>query len=233
MAMKNRLRIILAIGLVVVIAGGSWFGYRTWYDSAHYVSTDNARVVADLIQVGSVNAGMILAMNVDVGAAVTEGQVLAIIDIPTVIFRSETTGTPKLGFRDVQDQYAEVVAPRSGIIAARWAQNGDTVSAGQPIVTLMDQRQLRIEANINEGSIGRVKPGQRVEVHVDSLGRTVTGRVATVSPVTAATFSLIPARSSSSNFNKVAQLVPVKITLDEDQLPLIPGSSVQIKIRVK
>lgn len=231
--MNNRLRITLAVILVAVVAGGSWFGYRTWYNSAHYVSTDNAKVVADLIQVGSVNAGMILAMNVDVGTPVTEGQVLATVDIPTVISRSETTGTPKLGFRDVQDQIAEVVAPRSGVIAARWARVGDTVSAGQPIVTLMDPRRLWVEANINEGSIGRVRPGQPVDVHVDSLGRTVTGRVATISPVTAATFSLIPARSSSSNFNKVTQLVSVKITLDEDQLPLIPGSSVQIKIRVK
>ena len=231
--MNNRLRITLAVILVAVVAGGSSFGYRTWYNSAHYVSTDNAKVVADLIQVGSVNAGMILAMNVDVGTPVTEGQVLATVDIPTVIFRSETTGTLKLGFRDVQDQIAEVVAPRSGVIAARWAKVGDTVPAGQPIVTLMDPRRLWVEANINEGSIGRVRLGQRVDVHVDSLGRTVTGRVATISPVTAATFSLIPARSSSSNFNKVTQLVSVKITLDEDQLPLIPGSSVQIKIRVK
>ena len=231
--MNNRLRIILAVILVAAIGGGSWFGYRTWYNSTHYVSTDNARVVADLIQVGSINAGLILAMNVDLGTPVTEGQVLALVDIPTTISRSQITGTPKLGFRDVQDQIAEVVAPRSGVIAARWAKNGDTVPAGQPIVTLMDPRRLWVEANINEGSIGRVRPGQRVDVHVDSLRRTVTGRVATISPVTAATFSLIPARSSSSNFNKVDQLIPVKITLDEGQLPLIPGSSVQVKIRVK
>ncbi len=231
--MNNRLRITLAVILVAVIGGGSWFGYRTWYDSTHYVSTDNAKIVADLVQVGSINAGLIIAMYVDLGTPVTEGQVLALVDIPTTISRSEITGTPKLGFRDVQDQIVEVVAPRPGVIAARWAKKGDTVPAGQPIVTLMDPRHLWVEANINEGSIGRVRVGQRVEVHVDSLGRTVTGRVATISPVTAATFSLIPARSSSSNFNKVAQLVPVKITLDEDQLPLIPGSSVQIKIRVQ
>ncbi len=231
--MKYRMRIILAVVVVAIIAGASVFGYNAWYNSVHYVSTDNARVVADLIQVGSINPGKILAMNVDVGSPVIEGQVLAIVDIPTVISKSDTTGTPKLGFRDVVDQFAEVVAPRSGVIAARWAQNGDTVPAGRPIVTLMDPRALRIEASISESSIDRVRPGQRVEVHVDSLGRDVAGTVVTISPVTASTFSLIPARSSSSNFNKVSQLVPVKISLDEDQLGLIPGSSVQIKIRVK
>ena len=231
--MKTRFKMLLAVVLIAVIAGASLFGYRTWYNSAHYVSTDNAQVVADLIQVGSVNAGQIFAMNVDVGTPVTEGQVIATVDIPTVISKSDTTDTSKIGFRDVQDQFAEVIAPRSGIIAARWAKEGDTVPAGQPIVTLMDPRQVWVVANIDERKIGRVRPGQLVEVHVDSLDRTVVGRVETVSPVTAATFSLLPARSSSSNFNKVAQLVPVKITLDEDRLSLIPGSSVKIKIRVR
>ena len=231
--MKIRFKILLATVLIAVIAGVSLFGYRTWYNSANFVSTDNAQVVSDLIQVGSVNAGRIIIMNVDVGTPVTEGQVIATVDIPTVISRSDTTNTPKIGFLDVQDQFVEVLAPRSGVIAARWAKEGDTVPAGQPIVTLMDPRQVWVVANINEGKIGRVQPGQRVNVHIDSLGRTLVGRVDTVSPVTAATFSLLPARSSSSNFNKVSQLVPVKITLDEVGLSLIPGSSVKIKIRVR
>ena len=231
--MRNRYKILLAAALIAVITGVSLFGYRTWYNSAHFVSTDNAQVVADLIQVGSINAGRIIIMNVDVGTPVTEGQVLATVDIPSVISRSDTTNTPKIGFRDVQDQFVDVLAPRSGVIAARWAKEGDTVPAGQPIVTLMDRRQIWVVANIKEGEIGRVQPGQLVDVNIDSLGRTLVGRVDTVSPVTASTFSLLPARSSSSNFNKVAQLVPVKITLDEDGLSLIPGSSVGVKIRVR
>lgn len=232
-AMNWRLRLILLTVVIVIIWGGSWFGYRTWYSSAHYVSTNNAQVVADLVQVGSINAGRIIAMNVDVGSPISEGQIIAIVDIPTVISRSDTTDTPKIGFRDVQDQLAEVIAPRSGVVAARWAKEGDTVPPGQPIITLMDPRQVWVVANVNEGSIGRVQPGQYVEVHVDTLGRTLAGRVETVSPVTAATFSLLPSRNTSGNFSKVSQFIPVKITLDEDHLPLIPGSSVEVKIRVR
>ena len=183
--------------------------------------------------VGSINAGRILRMDVDVGTPVTEGQLIAIVDIPTVISKSDTTNTAKLGFRDVQDQIAEVLAPRSGVIAARWAKVGDTVPSGQPIVTLMDPRKVWVVANIEEGKIGRIQPGQRVEVRVDTLDRTISGRVDTISPVTAATFSLLPARSSSSKFNKVSQLVPVKITLNEANLRLIPGSSVGIKIWIR
>ena len=227
-----RLRALVTLGLLVVLGIAGIFGYRLWYDSANFVSTNNAQVTAALVQVGSINADRIISMDVDVGTPVAQGQVIAVVDIPTMISKSETTDTPKMGFRDVQDQLVDVEAPISGVVAARWARVGDTVPEGQPIVTLMDPKQVWIVANINEKDVGRVRSGQFVEVHVDALGETLAGRVEAVSPVTAATFSLLPARNTSGNFNKVAQLVPVKITMQEDYIPLIPGSSVKVKIHV-
>lgn len=232
--MKISFWVLMVAGLIAVIVGASIFGYDQWSKSdlsGRFVSTDDAQVVAELVQVGSINAGRIIVMHVDVGTPVIEGQVIATVDIPTMISRSDITNTTKLGFRDVQDQRVEVVAPRSGVIAARLAKEGDTVPAGLPIVTLMDPRQVWVVANINEGKIGRVRPGQLVDVKVKSLGRRLVGRVETVWPVTAAT--LLPERSSSRNFSKVAQVVPIKITLDEDHLSLIPGSSAGIIIRVR
>ncbi len=229
---STKMLIILSV-LALVIVGGSLFGYRSWYNSSHFVSTDNAKVVADLVQVGSLNAGRILRMEIDLGSPVTEGQLIAIVDIPAVISKSDTTNTAKLGFRDVQDQFVEVLAPRSGVVAARWAKAGDTVPAGQPIITLMDAREVWVVANIDEGKIHKVRLGQLVDVRVDTLGRTVSGTVATISPVTAATFSLLPSQNSSSNFNKVSQLVPVKVIFSEANLQLIPGSSVGVKIRIR
>lgn len=227
-----KMLIILSM-LALIIVGGSLFGYRSWYNSSYFVSTDNAKVVADLVKVGSLNAGRILRMEVDLGSPVTEGQLIAIVDIPAVISKSDTTNTAKLGFRDVQDQFVEVLAPRSGVVAARWAKAGDTVPAGQPIITLMDAREVWVVANIDEGKIDKVRLGQLVDVRVDTLGRTVSGTVANISPVTAATFSLLPSQSSSSNFNKVSQLVPVKVVFSEAILQLIPGSSVGVKIRIR
>lgn len=229
---STKMLIILSV-LALIIVGGSLFGYRSWYNSSYFVSTDNAKVVADLVQVGSLNAGRILRMEIDLGSPVTEGQLIAIVDIPAVISKSDTTNTAKLGFRDVQDQFVEVLAPRSGVVAARWAKAGDTVPAGQPIITLMDAREVWVVANIDEGKIDKVRLGQLVDVRVDTLGRTVSGTVATISPVTAATFSLLPSQSSSSSFNKVSQLVPVKVVFSEANLQLIPGSSVGVKIRIR
>jgi multidrug resistance efflux pump len=227
-----RIRVLIALAAAAIVAAAALFGYRLWYNSTHFVSTNNAQVTAALVQAGSINAGRIISMNIDVGMPVSQGQVIAVVDIPTVISKSDTTDTSKLGFRDVQDQLVDVVAPISGVVAARWARVGDTMPEGQPIVTLMDPKQTWITANIDERDVGRVRPGQFVEVHIDSLGQTLAGRVEAVFPVTAATFSLLPSRNTSGNFNKVSQLVPVKILLDDNYVPLIPGSSVEVKIYV-
>ena len=229
--MRGRYIFLLVVGVIGVIVGGSLFGYGTWNNSRNFVSTSNAQVVADLIQVGSNNAGRIVTMNVDVGAPITQGQVIATVDIATVISRSDTTGTAKIGFRDVQDQRADVLAPRSGVIAALRAKEGETVPAGQPIVTLMDPSEVWIVANIGEGKINRIRTGQIVEVNVDSFGRTLAGRVDILSPVTAA--SLQPGRSDSTSFDTVSQVVPIKIILDGDHSSLIPGSTADVKIRVR
>ena len=234
MAYLDRFKVLLSVtGLILVIVGASIGGYAWWYNSSQFVTTDDANLVADLVQVGSLNAGRIIAMNVDVGDPIVEGQVIATVDIPIIISRSGITDTTKMGFRDVQDQLAEVVAPRSGVIAARWVKEGDTVPAGEPIVSLMDPRRVWVVANIDEDKIERVRPGQLVEVDVKSLNRTLVGRVATVSPVTVATLGPPPERSSSSNFRRVTQVIPIKITLDESPLSLIPGSSAKIKISVR
>ena len=222
------------MGLILAVVGGSIFGYDQWSKSdlsGSFVSTKNAQVVADLVQVGSINPGRIMVMEVDVGTSVMEGQVIAIVDIPAVISRSEIMDTTKMGFREVQEQLSEVVAPRSGVIAARWAKRGDTVPAGQPIVTLMDPTRVWIEANIEEEKIGRVRIGQIVEVEITGLDGKLAGRVETVSPVTAAT--LRPEQSSSRNPRNVGQVVPITIALEGDQLSLIPGSSAEITIWVR
>ena len=232
----SRYLILGAAGLILAIVGASIFGFDQWSKSdlsGRFVSSNNAQVVADLVQVGSINAGRIVAMDVDVGSTVLEGQVIAVVDIPAVISRSSITDTSKMGFRDVQDQLFEVVAPRSGVIAARWAKKGDTLPAGQRIATLVDQRRVWIEANIDEKMIERVRPGQPVEIEITGRDGKLTGKVETVSPVTADTLASPSDRGLAGNGRRVAQVIPVKIRLDEDNLSLIPGSSAEITIWVR
>ena len=230
--MRMRYIVMLAVGLIAVIVGGSLFGVSTVNNSRTFVSTDDGEVVADLIQVGSSNAGRIVAMNVNIGTTVLEGQVIATVDIPTVISGSGVTDTAKIGFRDVQDLLAEVLAPRSGVIAARWVNQGDTVPAGQRIVTLMDPRQVWVEANIAEDDIRKVRHGQPVEIDVDSLGFKIMGTVELMSPVTTSTLSAGPEPSAPGR-GRAERVVQIRIALDDGHPTLIPGSTAEIKIRVR
>ncbi|HIM37301.1 MAG TPA: HlyD family efflux transporter periplasmic adaptor subunit, partial [Dehalococcoidia bacterium] len=110
---------------------------------------------------------------------------------------------------------------------------GDTVIAGQRIATLLDPREIWVVANIDQEEIERIRPGQLVEVEVNYLDRKLAGRVEMVSPVTGDTSSLLPERGSSSNTRKVGPVVPVRISLDMIDRSLIPGSSANIKIRIR
>jgi len=223
--------VVLAI-LVLALAGAAFFGYRYLQDQAMYVSTENALVTGTLIQVGSLNAGQVGSINVDIGDRVTNGQVVAMVTLPTALGVT-TGGTPKMGFLGTDDQQVPVRSPIDGVVVGRSANPGDTVAAGQPLLTVVDPTQLWVQAQIEETKVGRVQPGQSVEVTVDALGQQLTGRVVAVNRATAATFSLLPQGTTSGNFNKVTQLVPVKIAVDYGQLPLVLGSSVEVKIRVQ
>lgn len=137
-----------------------------------------------------------------------------------------------LRLSEVSLGYTEVHAPFEGVVVRRWQDPGAVVPAGRPVLTLFDPSSLHVSANIEEKNIGRIAVGDRVEIEVDAYPDiTLTGRVERILRATNSQFSLIPAEGSSGTFIKVAQRVPVKITLDScPDLGLGPGLSAEIKI---
>ncbi|HEX2922638.1 MAG TPA: HlyD family efflux transporter periplasmic adaptor subunit [Chloroflexota bacterium] len=218
--------------LLIVLAVASAVGYRYWWNDVHYVSTDNAQIAGALVQVGAMNAGRVDSVSVDVGDSVQEGQVVGTVLLPSTISVSQS-GAPRLDFVGSENQRADIKASISGIVVARQANVGDTVNTGQSIVTLVDPNRLWVQAQIEETKIGRVRVGLPVEVSVDSLGKTLNGKVVAINRASSATFSLLPSGNSSGNFTKVTQLVPVKISVDYGDHPLVLGSSVEVHIRVQ
>jgi HlyD family secretion protein len=61
-----------------------------------------------------------------------------------------------------------VVAPFDGTVITRSAEPGEVVTAGTPIVTLLDLSKVYLRGFIPEGQIGRVKVGQPARVFLDS-----------------------------------------------------------------
>jgi multidrug resistance efflux pump len=117
-------------------------------------------------------------------------------------------------------------------VAAVWSYPGQVVLPGASIITLYDISSTWVTANISEADLHRIQPGQPAEVAVDCLGGVrLKGRVDGIGAATAATFSLMPQNNTTGNFIKVAQVVPVKIAVDNPAgYVLIPGTSVEVRI---
>jgi multidrug resistance efflux pump len=229
---RRRLLFLIPILFVVLVAAGV-MGYRYWYESTYYVSTDNASITGDLIQVGSLNAGRIVATRVDVGAQIRQGQEIAVVAMPQELGGATLGSAPRMGVTGNSDTLVPVNSPLTGIVAARTGYIGGTVAAGQPIYALIDPAKVWVRANIEESSAWRVAIGQPVEVHVDALNRDLMGRVESITPASAATFSLLPSGNVSGNFTKVTQYVPIKVVVDAPGIVLPLGTSAEVRIQVR
>jgi membrane fusion protein (multidrug efflux system) len=71
-----------------------------------------------------------------------------------------------------------------------------------------------VEANFIETDLTHVRVGQTVKVHVDTYPDVAwEGEVQSISPATGAEFSVIPAQNATGNWVKIAQRVPVRISI--------------------
>jgi multidrug resistance efflux pump len=228
--LSSRTGKIIFFTACLFVIGAAAIGANLWYQNYKYVSTSNANISAPLISVGSLAPCQIISLDADYGSYVEKGQRIAIVGTP----RSDNPITMQ-GLKDIPIGRNNIESPVNGYVAAVWTYPGAVVSPGQPIVTVYDISETWVLANITEGDIYRLKPGQEVQITIDSLGGAVLqGQVEGIAAATAGTFSLIPQNNTTANFIKVAQVVPVKITIENPgRYILIPGTSVEVKIAIK
>lgn len=129
-------------------------------------------------------------------------------------------------------------SPVSGTIAKRGVQLGQHVSAGAPLLAVVPLDDVWIDANFKESQLKSVRVGQPVTVHADIYGKDVDykGTVAGLAAGSGSAFALLPAQNASGNWIKIVQRVPVRITIDPEQLkqnPLRVGLSMHAKIEVR
>ncbi len=221
----------LAFGAVaILLAGGAVFALHAAAEYQDFITTENASVQGQLVKVSSPNTGRVFNVVADVGTLVQKDDIIAVIDIP-VAATLPAGGGSRSTFLDARDRLADVTSPVNGVVVSRSASTGDSVTPNQTILTLADIGNLWVVANIEETRVARVHPGQRVEVFVDAIGKTVTGMVDSIIPATTATFSLLPPQNAAGNFTKVVQLVPVRIALPRHD-GLIVGASAKVRIHL-
>jgi len=142
-------------------------------------------------------------------------------------------------YLDAFIEYArqQIKAPASGFVAKRKAQVGDRVKPGDQIMTIVPLDHLWVEANLWENDLQRVRPGQNATITADLYGRKVVyrGKVEGLVPGTGSVFALLPPDNATGNFIHIVQRVPVRISLNPEELardPLRPGLSTLTTIDV-
>jgi membrane fusion protein (multidrug efflux system) len=133
--------------------------------------------------------------------------------------------------------HMKIVAPVDGVIAQRTVQVGQRVNAGAPLMAVVPLSDVWVDANFKEVQLARMRIGQPVAVKTDLYGGDVTyhGRVAGLGAGSGSAFAVLPAQNASGNWIKIVQRVPVRISLDQDELkahPLRVGLSVTADVDV-
>jgi membrane fusion protein (multidrug efflux system) len=132
--------------------------------------------------------------------------------------------TAKAAVDEAQRQLDRTVvrAPFNGIATQATALQPGTyivsamaAFAATSAVGLVSTEQVWIDANLKETDLTYVKPGDHVDVTIDTYpGKTWKATVETVAAASGAEFSMLPSSNSSGNWVKVVQRISVRIRIE-------------------
>jgi membrane fusion protein (multidrug efflux system) len=116
----------------------------------------------------------------------------------------------------LNESYTTVVAAQDGVVTkVEQVQLGTYINASQPLFWLVSGRPY-VEANFKEDQLAHMRVGQPVSLRIDAVpGPPLKGRVASFSPGSGESFSVLPAQNATGNWVKVVQRLPVRIEFDQ------------------
>ena len=161
-------------------------------------------------------------------------------DIPTTTHPLYLQAKAQVDEAQRQLDHASVRAPFDGVVTQVDALQPGTYLVAQTAaltntgaVALVSTDQLWVTANMKETDLTYARPGNHVDLSVDTYpGQVWSGTVESISPASGSEFSILPAQNSSGNWVKIVQRIPVRIRIDpgpEDAV-LRAGMSVNVDI---
>ncbi len=138
----------------------------------------------------------------------------------------------------LQLSYTNIFAPASGRVGRKSVQVGQRVQPGSSLMAIVENNYW-VTANFKETQLKDIKPGQKAEVKLDAFpNHPFVGRVESISPASGSQFALLPPDNATGNFTKVVQRIPVKVTLDPENIKgyefrIAPGMSAVVSVEHK
>jgi membrane fusion protein (multidrug efflux system) len=87
---------------------------------------------------------------------------------------------------------AGIKAPTNGIISVKDVEQGVYVNAGASIATVVNDAEIKVQVNLTEDEVYRVKQGQHVDISTDVYpDKVFNGRISFISPQADATHSFL------------------------------------------
>lgn len=124
-----------------------------------------------------------------------------------------------LSLAEIQLAYCELRAPFAGVVLSRNVEPGEVVQPGQEVISIADLSTVDLKIFVAETEIGKVRPGQAVEVKIDTFpDKAFPGRVSYVSPAAEFTPKFIQTRKE-----RVKLVYLVKIAVPNPNLELKSG----------
>ena len=214
---KRKIIILCIFCSMLITLGGVGFYY--WYNNDHFISTEDAKVDGDFISITPQVSGKLLEFSAKEGEAAVKNQILGHIEASNLTDENVESSLLRTSI--------------NGIVVKKEAEEGQYVSVGSTLAVMIDPEKLYITANIEEIKVEKLREGQSVDIKIDQFeGEAFQGKVEYIGKASNSAFSLLPS-SSSGNFTKVVQKVPIKIQLEKNNANLLPGTNADIKIHIK
>ena len=157
------------------------------------------------------NSGTVQNLNVKVGDTVNTGDTIAKVqsdDIDAAVSKANLTvqqqqlqvnnaknandqAMQQLSLQSAQNDLNNKIeqqnkmtltAPIGGVVVAKNDNNGDSVQAGKALITIADLSSMKVDVQVDELDISKVKTGQTADIKFDAIsGKTYTGTVDSIS----------------------------------------------------
>jgi RND family efflux transporter MFP subunit len=73
--------------------------------------------------------------------------------------------------------YCKIKAPFSGTVTQKYVQAFQHVQAGEPVLDLVDNSELRVEVAVPSAWLARLRPDHPFTLHVEEMDRTIEGQI--------------------------------------------------------
>jgi membrane fusion protein, multidrug efflux system len=153
-------------------------------------------------------------------------------DAPVNEYSEVIAAQADVSLAQINVERTRIVAPFDGFVS-HLPKVGQHIDIGSPVLSLVSDKNVWVEANFKETELGKLQLDQAVEITIDAYpDRRWQGTVDSVGAATGAEYSILPPQNATGNWIKVVQRIPVRIKLhDAEAGPVLrAGMSVYVKI---